>query len=190
MVCVLSGVASAMPLRLEYELTDLGSGIYDYDFTLVLDNNDSRWLPVMEWDWIVFGANDFHDSYPSFDNDGNGPARSDWTTTSFSHPISSVSTSGGGVNGPTLYIGPSPALPGWRPTALGESLSWSGTSQIFLPDGELYWSSVAASHQDHPFNWTFHLAHQTNVPDVPEPASLLLVGAGVAILAARRGTRS
>ena len=37
--CVaLSGVAQATPIALDYEVTDIGGGLYDYEFTLVLDN--------------------------------------------------------------------------------------------------------------------------------------------------------
>ena len=55
MVFGLSGIALATPLRMDYSVSDLGGGIYDYEFALVLDNNDSSWSAGQGWGWIIFG---------------------------------------------------------------------------------------------------------------------------------------
>ena len=45
----------ATPLRLDYVITDLGGGVYKYDFTFVVDNNDGSYMAGQTWRWFVFG---------------------------------------------------------------------------------------------------------------------------------------
>ena len=55
LVLGLTAVAQATPLRLDYSVTDLGGGLYDYNFILVLDNNDSSWAAGQNFNWIIWG---------------------------------------------------------------------------------------------------------------------------------------
>ena len=38
--------ANATPLSMDYVVTDIGGGTYQYDFTLTLDNNDGSWVAI------------------------------------------------------------------------------------------------------------------------------------------------
>ena len=128
--------AMATPLTMEYAVTDLGTGLYQYDFELILDNHDGTWVSGNEWDWIIFGDVPYDDR-PSPIADFSNFVATDLPTGSF------LTGSSGGHNGPTLAIGDnSVSLPGWTPTAIGESLLWSGTSATFLDQSELLWSSL------------------------------------------------
>lgn len=190
-LCVVwSADAGATPLRMDYVLTDLGGGTYRYDFTLTLDNHDLTWLAGNEWDWIVFGDNDFGDTYNGFDPDGSGPSLPDWTTGAFAPPITEIDRSQNAHNGPTLVLLTNGAfLPGWVPVAVGESLTWWGTSSLLIPDGELVWSALVTAGGAAAVD--FEVAHQTSVP---EPATLALLAIGLAgvrpRLRRRRANRS
>jgi len=179
------GRSEATPLTMHYQLTDLGSSQYRYDFTLTLDNHDATWAAGQEWDWIIFGDNDLADTRNGFDTNGGAAGGLDWTTLTFAPPISLITSTTLGHNGPTLQIGPSVLLPGWAPTTIGESLTWSGTSGVFIPNGELVWSALETGPSKP--NVNFELASGTLAPtSVPEPASLLLLGTGLLGAGARR----
>jgi len=133
-VVVAAGSASATPLRLEYTVTDIGGGTFQYDFTLILDNNDNSWAPGQGWRWFIFG-------------DCVGPCTSPLTAfvgdPSFLPvgPWTGYSSSGGGHNGPTF----SSVLDYWTPTAVGEQLTWRGTSTADLQEPDLKFSTLAGT---------------------------------------------
>lgn len=130
-----ASAVSAVPLTLYYQVTPGAAvGTYNYDFTLVLDNNDSSWVSGQGWGWLIFG-----------DVPSPGPTNlTGFIGNPASLPIgpwTGYSGSSGGHNGPTL----SPVLNAWIPTQLNESLTWSGTSTADLPQGQLAWSTIAGN---------------------------------------------
>jgi hypothetical protein len=118
-----SGAARATtPLRLDYCVDAQGGGLYAYTFTLTLDNHDGTWASGQGWDWLIFG-----------DASGqSSPLRNFTMTSSFPvGPWTSLTSSGGGHNGPTF----NPVTNAyWIPSAVGDSLTWSGTSTAFLDE--------------------------------------------------------
>ena len=62
----LSSTAHATPLRMDYAVTDLGGGIWDYEFYLTLDNNDNSWNYGNGWGWVIIGDAQSSDS-PLYD---------------------------------------------------------------------------------------------------------------------------
>lgn len=127
-----ASAVSAVPLTLYYQVTPTAvAGTYNYDFTLILDNNDSSWVSGQGWGWLIFG-----------DVPSPGPTNlTNFVGNPASLPVgpwTGYSSSGGGHNGPTF----SPVLTPWIPTALNDQLTWSGTSTADLPQGQLAWSTL------------------------------------------------
>ena len=46
--------ANAVPFTLDYSVTPAGAN-YQYNFSLVLDNNDSSWVAGQQFNWLVVG---------------------------------------------------------------------------------------------------------------------------------------
>ncbi len=134
LLCVVP--APATPLRLEYWVTDVGGGTFQYDFVLSLDNNDLSWKAGQGFNWIVFG-----------DADMTSPL-TDWLGNEADLPIGPFivyGSSTGGHNGPTLiHVDTTGAADeGWVPAEVGDSLHWSGTSSANVPQGDLLFSNLA-----------------------------------------------
>ena len=160
--------AYGSPLRLDYSVTDLGSGLFDYEFELVLDNNDDSWSAGQGWGWVIFGDASSAPS-PLADFEGD-------TTDLPIGPYTGYNFSSGGHNGPTLVD----VREYWIPLDIGDSLTWSGTSMNNLAGSELLFSTlrtlsgaVAANFQDATF------VPPSPPGKVPEPGSMLLLGFGL-----------
>lgn len=168
----LTGIASAQtPLELGYDVTDLGGGVFQYDFVLVNTNTSGTWSAGQNFDWIIFGdAAGGPSNLTGFVGDPGSLTGTPWADEGFT-------SSSGGHNGPTL-LDFNNGLLGWVPGFVGDSVSWSGTSTANLGQGELLWSNLVGSgvHAD------FAVATL-----VPVPASSLMLGvAGLAIIRRRR----
>jgi len=158
--------AQATPLALDYSVTNLGGGTYDYEFSLSLDNNDGSWSAGQWWGWIVFGDAPFPGPSPLTD------FVLDMDMSDFQvGPFTSYSTSGGAHNGPTF----TPAFSYWTPTSVGDSLNWSGRSTADLAQGDLLFSTLVV--QDGAVGADFEVANRATA--IPEPSTLLLLGSGL-----------
>lgn len=163
----LTGTAYATPLTMEYKTTDLGGGLYDYEFYFTLDNHDNTWSPGNGWGWVIIG-DAMNKPSPLYDWAGDmgdmpvGP----WT---------SWSSSSGYHNGPTLMY----VLDLWIPTAVGEQLYFSGTSTVLLGEGQMLWSSIYTGGGAQIVEW--EVAHL-----IPTPASLALLGLAGLVCRRRR----
>ena len=159
--------AGATPILLEYSVADIGGGLFDYEFTVTLDNNDNSWAPGQMWDWLTFGDQQEGASpLADFVGDPSDLPIGPWTSYSFSS---------GFHNGPTLLAFPDP---GWIPGSVGESLSWSGTSTANLGQGELLWSTLITGGGAIPA--TFMVANL-----IPAPGTIALLGL-VGLMGTRR----
>ena len=164
-VLVICAGATATPLTMEWQVTDMGGGMYDYEFWLTLDNHDNSWNPGQGWGWLIIGDAESQDS-PLYDFAGDygdmpiGP----WDEWGWSW---------GYHNGPTLHY----VLDCWFPTQVGETLYFSGTSSVLMHDGEMLWSSIYT--QGGASNVEFEVAKY-----IPAPGALALLA--VAGLTGRR----
>ena len=138
MAAVAGTSTAASPLTLAYCITDDPSGGYIYTFTLTLDNHDGSWESGQGYNWITFGDVFLADSnFPDFV--GFLPAPAPFDDEGYSY-------SGGGHNGPTLLdFGVDNDFRGWIPANVGDSITWSGHSNIFLGADEMEWSNLVGS---------------------------------------------
>jgi len=165
-------------LTLIYTAVPTVGGEYHYNFTISLADA-LGWTAGNQYDWITFGdvpfgntspLNDFH-NFQTFD------------------PLI-LTSSGGGHNGPTIgYGGGGVILPGWAPSAVGESISWSGDSANYLGSGQLLWSTVVWSGGNQAANFA---VGQLQGSAVPEPATwtMMLLGFGAVSVSIRRRRRT
>ncbi len=159
----------ATPLSMNYQITGLGGGSYQYDFNLVIDNNDGSWVPGQRWNWLIFGDA----------NSVSSPLTNWAPITPSPLPQWIFTSTAGGHNGPTLIgatLGDA-TIPAkfWTPTAVGQSLSWSGTASAFLGQDQMLFSTLIVQGGAVPA--TFKVANFTGV--VPEPSTYALLGIGI-----------
>jgi PEP-CTERM motif-containing protein len=163
--------AQATPFLLEYSVTPVGSD-YQYNFDLKLDNHDGSWVPGTGYDLFVIG---------------DSPTASPFTESLFFSvlpPGASPASTGGGHNGPTLWL---LDVPYYTPLAIGDSLLFVGVSSTYLGAGDLLWSNLYST-GDNSANASFETAILVTAP-VPEPstwAMMILGFAGISYLAYRR----
>lgn len=160
------GIAQATPLRLDYAVNDIGGGQFNYEFSLVLDNNDNSWASGQGWRWFIFGdALSSASPLTNFVGDVGDLPVGPWT---------GYTNSSGGHNGPTF----SSALDYWVPTAMGETLSWSGTSTADLAQGQLLFSTLGGT-LNNAVAANFEIANRINAGQVPEPSGIALLAMGL-----------
>jgi hypothetical protein len=170
-----ANTSSAVPLRMDYQITDMGA-LYNYEFSLVLDNNDSSWSPGMGWSWIIFG-----------DRVGAASPLADFAGDPTDLPVGpfgKYTYSSGGHNGPTLLTNAGGSIVFWTPTGVGQSLYWSGTSANYLGQDSLFWSILHSSGGAPEAD--MERANLLSEATVPEPCSMLLFGIGCLGIAGAR----
>lgn len=167
------------PLTLYYSVTPT-DGKYQYDFSLVLDNNDGSWVPGQMFNWIIVG--DAQNAPSPFEADTFRPPVQTLNFFTKLPPNTFHSYSGGFHNGPTicwvLPTGNSCGLDaGFQPTVLGETLHFSGLGSVFLGQGDLLWSRLLAG-PNGAFSNAFLVANLIT----PLPAALPLFVTGLGAL--------
>lgn len=194
----MSSIAQAVPLKLEYEVSALENGLFNYDFTLTYDKDYPTHVGTLGYNWIIFGG-----------EIGQSPALADytneWDTTSSSMVQSTAAFAGGSV--PVLVH--KDGLNGlWLPAMDRYEISWSGVSTADLAQGELVFSTMWVYHggRSNYYNGTnnvyggvwnevaMRLGDAPYIPDpvddakeVPEPATLGMMALGMAgLITARR----
>lgn len=115
------------PLALEYSVSG-SSAPYTYSFTLRVTNDDGSWRPGHSWGWLVIGDVARGEQSPL----------STYSMTTFPSPWTSLTRSSGTHNGWTL----APALSGWTPSSATDSISWTATSDVDIPQGQLLFSTL------------------------------------------------
>lgn len=160
LLTVLAGQSSAGVLSLDYSTLESSPGVYQYDFELKLTNQDGTFSPGDDFNWIIFGDV----------SSGNVSPIADFSllSTTLPAPFMFV-TSSGGHNGPT-FLASGQNQPGWIPTGIGDSVTWSGTSSNLVASG-LQFSTLTGS-------GTLSTFQDANLVTnaVPEPSSVLLFG--------------
>ena len=164
--------AASLPLQLDYTVTPTGNNRYRYDFTLTLTNADNSWSLGQDWGHIRFGNQ-------------RRPGTNTPLTSFRGHNSSLADTPFDRFLSPTQSEGPGVTRYGvrWRPTAVGESLSWSGTSTANLDQGDLLWGAYTRSNGAA----AIQNAVAVRLNPIPEPGTFVLAGMGlVSLMGLRR----
>lgn len=173
-----AGHASAAPISLNWDVTDLG-GSYQYDFELVVDNNDGTFVQGMAWDWFVIGD-------APFGSPRLFPERAGFFT---SVPTGwTASSTGGSSNGPSLNFGATALTPYWTPT-LGEKVMFSGVSSALVAEDALLWSALRSSGGAPGVRREVATFTESTPSAVPLPAGAWLLIGGIGALATLRRRR-
>ncbi len=158
-------------LDLYYKKTDLG-GSYHYDFKLVVTNNDNSFAAGHGFNWIIFGdVASATSTLPDFV----------LLSETFPNPNIIFTFSSGGHNGPTFLDTVNLLTNGWLPTGVGDFVTWEGTSNFDVPDGQLLFSTLIAINGATPTDF------KAAIP-VPEPGltTLLATSALFGLIRRRR----
>ena len=174
MVCLFSilmgfTLAHASPIRLDYTINSVENDRYNYEFTMVLDNADGTWRSGQRFGAIRFGSQGGDQTSVPLTNFVFD--QSDLPVGPFTATRSATQVSGPGLTGITQL---------WTPTAVGQSLSWSGTSDAFLEQGELYWRP----HSTFGRSGGIQLQVANHLNPIPEPGTLALAGTGLLLMMA------
>lgn len=165
--------AQAKVLDLDYAVSPIGGGVYQYDFWLKLTNADGTWTPGKQFDWIIFGDRSGLNQPSGFCPTTCGSLQ--FTNFSSTDSNAALYFTDGAHQGPTIGYGANAILlPGWQPAGVGSVLSWSGRSSIMLGQGNLYFTTLIT---DGP-RADYQLANQITSA-VPEPATWMMMILGV-----------
>jgi hypothetical protein len=122
---------ASTPLTLTWSARPGWDGLYRYTFRLTLDNHDNSWQAGQGFGWIIFG-----------DGGSAGPSTiNDFEADNGVFPVgpwTSVTRTAGQRNGPTLSFGRNT----WTPSAVGDYITWTGTSSSLVASGNMKWTAL------------------------------------------------
>ena len=167
-------------------VTDLGGGVFKWSYEVILTvggrlyaGNDPQGFTIYDFAGLI-GGSDFIDSALA--------AAGTWTFSSaFSGPTYPNQSPGDSTTFPNLTWT-------WNEDCSGSDCSGSGATTLYNPSGDVilgyfgansvFGTKIAGLYsskdsKDSSPNTNFQTTNDTSVPQVPEPASLLLLGTGL-----------